>query len=136
MMHNDKAPILVGVDGSELSIDALRYAATLSKALGAPLRVVTVWEFRVLTPYFSLEPDAPDSWNPEVDAAQVLASSIAQAFEGNLPSGLIHELLEGPTVKTLIEESKRAGMLVLGARGTGGIARLLLGSVSAICAEH
>jgi nucleotide-binding universal stress UspA family protein len=130
-MADDNGPILIGVDGSSFSVNALRYAGGIASALGAPLRVVTMWEFRVLALYYP-----PDEWTPQTDAAAVLTSSIAQAFDDEPPAGLVKELLEGPTAKTLIEESRHSRMLVLGTRGAGGFVNLLLGSVSATCAEH
>ena len=132
-MVENNAPILVGVDGSELSIDALRYANELATAMDAPLRVVTAWENPVLGLYF---PHHPYDWDPKAKAAEVLETSIARAFDDAPPEGLIHDLLEGPAAKMLIEESKHSRMLVLGTRGAGGFARLVLGSVSATCAEH
>ncbi|WP_343048836.1 universal stress protein [Microbacterium immunditiarum] len=45
-------------------------------------------------------------------------------------------MLTGPAARTLIELSKSCGMLVLGSRGLGGFAGMLLGSVSAACVEH
>lgn len=130
-MADESGPILVGVDGSKHSIDALRYAAELAEAIDAPLRVVTAWEFRVLGFYYP-----PDEWTPATDALKVLNASIAGAFHGIPPHRLVKELLEGPVVKTLIHESKSARMLVLGARGLGGFAHLTLGSVGAACARH
>jgi nucleotide-binding universal stress UspA family protein len=130
-MADDNAPILVGVDGSRSSIDALRYAADLAKVLDAPLRVVTAWEYPALVAYYPT-----GDWSPEIEAASVLATSILEAFGKTPPSGLTKELLEGPVARRLIEESGRSRMLVLGSRGAGGFTRLLLGSVSATCAEH
>lgn len=130
-MADSNGPVLVGVDGSKHSIDALRYAADIAAAVRASLRVVTMWEFRVLGLYYP-----PDEWSPQTDALKVLNASIAAAFDGALPPGLVKELVEGPTVKTLVEESRHARMLVLGARGSGGFARLRLGSVGAACARH
>lgn len=123
--------ILVGVDGSETSIDALRYAARLAEALDVPLEAVTTWVFPAVAE------DAPvDTWSPEDDAQEILDASIAQAFGGTPPARLARTVLPGPAARTLIQESERCGMLVLGSRGHGGFARMLLGSVSAACAEH
>lgn len=130
-MATNNAPILVGVDGSQSSVDALRYAADLAKTLDAPLRVVTAWEYPALVAYYPA-----GDWSPENSAASVLATSILEAFGETPPEGTSKALLEGPPAKRLIEESEHARLLVLGSRGAGGFARLLLGSVSATCAEH
>jgi nucleotide-binding universal stress UspA family protein len=124
-------PILVGVDGSEASVDALRYAATLATAMNAPLRVVHVWEYPALVPYYPVA-----EWDVERDAAEVLSLSIGSAFGADVPAGLRKVLLQGSAARTLIEESGHSRMLVLGTRGAGGFARLLLGSVSSACAAH
>lgn len=122
--------VLVGVDGSASSIDALRYAARIAEAFEAPLTVVTTWNYPAFTSAY-----VPDSWSPEKDAEEILDVSIEQAFADS-PPRLQRAVLAGPTAQTLIEASRRSSMLVLGSRGHGGFAGLLLGSVSAACAEH
>lgn len=131
MSENDKAPVLVGVDGSEASVDALRYAARLAGALNASLRIVTVWEHSRLMPYSPL-----DAWDLQREAGEKLSTSVEHAFGGSVPKATVAEVLEGSPAVTLLEESKHARMLVLGTKGAGGFARILLGSVSAACAEH
>lgn len=123
--------IIVGVDGSASSIDALRYAARIAAALEAPLEAVTTWTMPPVTGALLIE-----GWSPETDAGVILETSIQQAFDGEAPRGLTRTTIAGPTARTLIEESKHAEMLVLGTRGLGGFAGLLLGSVSATCVEH
>ncbi|UUT34835.1 universal stress protein [Microbacterium elymi] len=126
----DRDRVLVGVDGSNSSIEALRYAARIAAALGSPLSVATAWTFHPLvSPYLS------DSWSPERDAEMVLDTAIESAF-ADVPPPLNRAVLIGPAALTLIEESAYSAMLVLGSRGHGGFAGLLLGSVSAACAEH
>lgn len=129
------APILVGVDGSEPSIDALRRAATIAAALNAPIEAVTTWQFPVIADgYYGYYP--PDDWSPEGDAKKILDDAVAQAFGDAPPAGITRTTLEGPAARVLIEQSEHADMLVLGSRGHGGFAGLLLGSVSTACAEH
>jgi nucleotide-binding universal stress UspA family protein len=65
----------------------------------------------------------------------VLDGAIEIAFGGNPPE-LTRTVLTGAPARTLIHASKNASMLVLGSRGHGGFVGLLLGSVSAACAEH
>lgn len=66
----------------------------------------------------------------------MLDRAIATVFDADVPAELTSAVLEGITARALIEFSADADMLVLGSRGHGGFAGLLLGSVSAACAEH
>jgi nucleotide-binding universal stress UspA family protein len=124
--------ILVGVDGSASSIGALRRGAIMADALGAQLEAMMVWEYPSVM--LSYEPAA--QWSPESDSRQVLEKAVTKAFPHGRPPGLTITWRVGSPAKTLIEESKNAAMLVLGGRGHGGFAGLLLGSVSSTCAEH
>lgn len=126
----DADRVLVGVDGSSSSIDALRYGARMAEVFDAPLEVVTTWSF---PPYAS--PYIADSWSPEEDAKVVLDEAIASAF-GASPPPLRRTILAGLPARILIEESRHCGLLVLGSRGRGGFVGMLLGSVSSACAEH
>jgi nucleotide-binding universal stress UspA family protein len=124
--------ILVGVDGSASSVDALRRGAEIAQAFGAPLEAVITWQL----------PNTPDAstllsnWSPEKDAEQALAHAVEKAFGATPPDGLTTTVLQGSAAGTLIDESKNASMLVLGSRGHGGFVGMLLGSVSSSCAAH
>lgn len=120
--------VLVGVDGSPASVEALREGARVAGALGAPLEAAIVWSY----PAAEL---AVGAWDLDKSAASALDRAILDAF-GDRPPRIRRHVLAGPAAHTLIVESKRAGMLVLGGRGHGGFAGLLLGSVSAACAAH
>lgn len=124
-------PIVVGVDGSDSSIAALRHAARIAEALGAPLEAVTTWTAPPFVDYSSIA-----GWSPEVEASAVLDDAVEQAFADALPRALVRTVLPGLPAPTLIAQSRDAEMLVLGSRGHGGFAGLLLGSVSAACAAH
>jgi nucleotide-binding universal stress UspA family protein len=131
-MNDDNSDrILVGVDGSDESVDALRYGAKIAAALHAPLEAVTVWHVPVVADGYY-----PTEWSPEADAEQILAATIERAFRGAPPAKLTTTALSGPAARVLIDESAHASMLVLGSRGHGGFVGMLLGSVSAACAEH
>lgn len=123
--------ILVGVDGSDSSIDALREAAAIAKALEAPLEAVTAWEYPALVGYYPIT-----DWSPEEDARTILTTAIDQAFQGAPPPDLTTNVWHGPPARVLIEQSRQSRMLVLGSRGRGGFVGMLLGSVSAACAGH
>ncbi len=123
--------IVVGVDASPAAVAALRFAAQLAHALDAPLHVVTAWSY----PPFS-EYSAITVWDPEEEAGVVLTESVVDAFGNTPPARLTREVLEGAPSPALIRLSASSRMLVLGNRGRGGFASLLLGSVSAACVAH
>jgi len=130
-MNQESKPIIVGVDGSSSSIDALRLAARLSQAMGHPLEVVTAWDYPALAGYY-----VAAEWAPDRDGEVILDAAIREAFGSQVPSDLVRTLRKGAPASVLVEESGRAEMLVVGCRGRGGFVGLLLGSVSAACAEH
>jgi nucleotide-binding universal stress UspA family protein len=124
--------IVVGVDGSPSSIDALRWAAKTSQAFGAEIDAIMTWEYPAA---FGMGP-VPSEWSPLADAESSLAKALVEAFGNPRPDGLRARVVHGYAPKILIDESVGAEMLVVGSRGHGGFAGLLLGSVSAHCAEH
>lgn len=136
-MNSESAPqmirperVIVGVDGSDSSIQALREAARLARALDADLVAIATWRDPAAYGYI-----APD-WSPQVQAREKLQNSIDTAFGDDVPDRLQVSVLEGPPARTLIKASAGAAMLVVGSRGHGGFAGMLLGSVSAACAEY
>ncbi|WP_298227866.1 universal stress protein [Gryllotalpicola sp.] len=128
---DDSTRILVGVDGSDPSIDALRRAATIAGALNAPITAITTWEYPPIDGMYPVV-----DWSPETDARLTLSGAIEKAFDGTPPAGLVSKTIQGSPAPVLIEESKHAFMLVLGSRGHGGLVGILLGSVSIACAER
>lgn len=124
--------IVVGVDGSEQSRLALSWAVQISATTGASIDAVTAWHF----PANSGWGYVPDAWNPETDATKCLTDIVDEAFGAERPPGLRLLVREGLPAKVLLDESKGAIMLIVGSRGHGGFAGLLLGSVSSSCAEH
>jgi nucleotide-binding universal stress UspA family protein len=127
----DPDRVIVGVDGSKPSVAALRYAARIAEAFDAPIEAVTAWTY----PPFA-GPALMADWSPEVDAAAVLDDAIGEAFGDSPPEELTRSVIVGPAARALIERGDGCAMLVLGSRGRGGFAGMLLGSVSAACAAH
>jgi nucleotide-binding universal stress UspA family protein len=141
-MTDDQTPtprshIVVGVDGSEPSKHGLRWAKFLARASASTLVVVTAWEpytgyGKLGAGWVALGAD----WNPAQDAENALIATIDEVFGEQRPAELEFEVREGNPAKILLEASDGARMLIVGSRGHGGFAGLLLGSVSAACAEH
>lgn len=129
--------VVVGVDGSEPSKRALLWAAFLADSIASTVEVVATWV--PFTSYgvagASLFATPPD-WNHAQDAKKVLTASLDEVFGQLWPVGLQLTVREGHPAKVLIEASHNARLLVVGSRGHGGFAGLLVGSVSAACAEH
>lgn len=129
--------IVVGVDGSASSTAALRYAAGLAPALNLHLHALAVWDYPTFV-YGGLYPtlDPTLDWSPLDDANRIIQRVVQEVFPEKVPAWLITRTRRGRPAEVLIAESSHAEMIVLGSRGHGGFAGLLLGSVSAACAEH
>jgi nucleotide-binding universal stress UspA family protein len=129
---SSQARIVVGVDGSRHSEDALRWAAQLAGVYGARLEVVSAWEYPQTYGWATV----PEDWRPGDDMQKVLTETVGRVFGNQQPSGLELRVVEGGAAKVLIDASQGALMLLVGSRGHGGFTGLLLGSVSANAAEH
>jgi nucleotide-binding universal stress UspA family protein len=78
----------------------------------------------------------PDDWNPGSDAERSAIATVNEVFGEHRPPGLQITVREGNPAQILLEVSNDASMLVVGSRGHGGFAGLLLGSVSTACVAH
>lgn len=125
--------IVVGVDGSDSSKNALRWAARLAPSLNATLHAIVAWEYPIV---FGLEGGIPGIWKPDETAKEILGNALDSVFGKERPAGLKGSISQGHPTFVLLDASKGADMLVVGSRGLGGFAGLLLGSVSSSCAEH
>ena len=126
--------IVVGVDGSEQSQQALRWAADYAATIGATLDAVSAWDWPSAAGWGAAP--IPMNWDPRQDTEKLLTETIDSVFDGQRPKDLRLLVVEGHPARVLLEQSKGAAMLVVGSRGHGGFAGLLLGSVSASVAEH
>jgi nucleotide-binding universal stress UspA family protein len=123
--------VVVGVDGSAGSIGALRAGERAAAARGGTLVAVTAWEL----PGIVARPPVviPDLREP---AAALLEEALADAFGGRSLVPIRTVVASGTAATVLLEECRNADLLVVGSRGHGGFAGLLLGSVSMACAAH
>jgi nucleotide-binding universal stress UspA family protein len=127
--------IVVGVDGSEHSEVALRWASTEAHRRGLGLQVVTCWSYPML-PWGPYQPPLSGQ-DFEAEArriAETEVETVLGADRGSLDVQI--SVLEGAASLRLLDYDKAADMIVVGSRGRGGFAGLLLGSVSQHLAEH
>ena len=128
--------IVVGIDGSPGSQPALRFAADEARLRGVKLRVVIAAQIPTAI-YFASS--ALAAFDPDATrrTARDLAELDVETVVGPRRSQNVEvTALAGGAASVLIEESRRAQLLVVGSRGHGGFAGLLLGSVGQHCAAH
>jgi nucleotide-binding universal stress UspA family protein len=129
--------IVVGVDGSDGGREALSWALGEARLRGAQLDVVTAWEY----PFEWSEGFNP-RWSHDENFFRVTALERAQADLDELldgkpqPSWVRVFAAEGAPADVLVGRAEGADLLVVGSRGRGGVAGLLLGSVSTTCVHH
>lgn len=129
--------VVVGIDGSEGSRRALAWAAEEAHDHGAGLTVLASWSPPVALagPGYAAYPEYG-----AVDLSGVATAELAAAVEAVLGEGpelpLERVVVEGHAAHLLVEASAGADLLVVGCRGHGGFAGMLLGSVSQHVAAH
>jgi nucleotide-binding universal stress UspA family protein len=135
--------IVVGVDGSEPSLAALRWAADEAKLRDAQLVAVHGWlaipSAALAEPAFAPVPvgDVPGQLEAELEAAGAeLEQALEAAFPGGTPDDVERKLVEEDPAIVLERESKNADLVVVGSRGRSGIAEAILGSVSRHVVHH
>jgi nucleotide-binding universal stress UspA family protein len=130
------ARVVVGIDGSPEAETALRFAADEAAKRGLPLRIVCAWEAPAGT-YIgeAFAPTADGIVEAEHHADDVLRAALERLAGG---AAIETEALavEGSPAQVLIEQSRDAALLVVGSRGRGAAAGLLLGSVSQKLTQH
>ena len=125
-----KAVVVVGVDGSEPSARALRWAAEEAASRDGELEVVHVWERPQVYGSMGIGAYPVDPQPSQDEARKVLDRALADA-RAMVPTVTVHgRLEEGGPGAVLVDASHHADLLVVGSRGLGGLRSLLLGSVS------
>ncbi|MBG0832443.1 universal stress protein [Planomonospora sp. ID67723] len=121
--------VVVGVDGSPASAGALRFAAAEASLRGARLRVILAWN--LATPAAEMMPPMLIELG-EVEAAwtRVLDEAVGSVARSHPELDIAHQVVTGHPVQTLIDASEAADLVVVGSRGRGALAGLVLGSVS------
>jgi nucleotide-binding universal stress UspA family protein len=131
----DKGLIVVGVDGSEPSRAALRWALEEARLRTCAIRVVYAWFAHPV-----LVPGAPmvaEDWESlRRSAEEFLRELVAQELGEHDGVEVDAVAPNGAAAEVLVRYARGAELLVVGSRGHGGFAGLLLGSVSQQCVHH
>ena len=125
------ARIVVGLDGSPSSLDALTWAVRQAGFTGAELEAVIAWESPILYGVYPMSDDV--DWR-EI-AQQTIDAALREAL-GEDRAKVCATVIEGHPAKVLLDAAVGAELLVVGNRGHGGFAQMLLGSVSAHVVTH
>jgi nucleotide-binding universal stress UspA family protein len=128
------ARIVVGVDGSDSSKQALAWAVEQAALTGAEVDAVAAWQIPVSYGYnYATVLSVQDL---EQAAAKVLDESVAEAA-GDRPDVKIRPVLvRESAARALLDAAKGADLLVVGSRGHAGFTEALLGSVGQHCVHH
>lgn len=128
-------PLVVGIDGSEASVRALRWALREARSRAVPVHAIMVWRSRavlagpgplIMHPELALHLAREQHWR---DLTRIVTACV----EGESEQEVRAELLEGHPAEVLVDRSTNAAMLVLGGRGHGRVADAVLGSTALRC---
>ena len=128
-------PIVVGVDGSQSSLAALRWGVRQAKLTGAPLDIVSAWEWPVSYLGWGPPPVPPD-YDPADEARRQLDKAVSAVLTPGDAIEARQSVTEGHPAPVLEALSKTADLVVVGSHGHGEFAGMLLGSVSQHCVTH
>jgi nucleotide-binding universal stress UspA family protein len=123
--------IVVGVDGSAASLDAISWALRYAEVCGREVEAVTSWQYpgQYGSELYGVEQD----W--EAIAQKILDSALGNAASSG-PVRVTRNVVQGHPAEVLTDASRGADLLVVGSRGHGGFTGMLLGSVSHHVTAH
>ncbi len=136
--EDDSGPrIVVGVDGSAESVEALRWAAGYAAATGGTISAVLSWHY----PYAAgiVQPgSAPKLLSDDVRATMqdVLDKAVTDVYGTATPPKLHARVADGHPAVVLAAASRTADLLVVGNRGHGAFTGMMTGSVSMHCVNN
>ncbi|MFF2142976.1 universal stress protein [Kitasatospora sp. NPDC058190] len=127
--------IVVGVDGSPASEQALRWAVDYAKAVGGTVDAIAAWEYPAFYGWGGTSVPA-DVYSPEELAGKTLSESVVKVVGDDPGVRISQRVMPGNAAGALLQAAKGAALLVVGSRGLGGFSGVLLGSVSRHVTEH
>lgn len=124
-----QGPVVVGVDGSENSIEAVEHAFEQASARGARLVAVHVWSDVDMRP--SLGATGDQAWSNVQTGEEVVLAERLAGFTERYPDVVVERVVaRDRPVRVLSEYAETAQLIVVGSRGRGGFTGMLLGSTS------
>lgn len=130
--HSSKSrPIIVGVDGSPSSLDALTWAVRQAQLVGTQVQAVIAWSYPLVYGMYA----AGDEVDWADNAKQTIEAAVKEALGGDTYD-VTTCVVQGHPAQVLVDASANAELLVVGNRGHGGFAETLLGSVSEQVVTH
>jgi len=129
----DTGRIVVGIDGSPSSLDALAWAARQADLTGSILEIVMTWEW---PSSYGWAVPVPNDFDPEEDVRKSLESAVERVRTEHPTVTIDSRLVSGHPAPILVEASKGADLLVVGSRGHGEFVGMLIGSVSEYCTTN
>ena len=129
--------IVVGVDGSESSEAALRWAVREAELTDSTVETVLAWHYPTLVGAYGWAPIAAlEAADEKRMAGQMLERAIGEAVAPASTVKVSRTVIKGHPAEVLLDVADGAELLVVGSRGHGGFTGALLGSVSQHCARH
>ncbi|WP_329241532.1 universal stress protein [Streptomyces sp. NBC_01478] len=135
--HTDGNAIVVGVDGSEASMAALRWAAEQAEVLHTDLVAVHAWEPAANghAPYAPV-PAGPTAAQERDRAAHVLGATVREALGPRTGDAVLRIVVEGPPARVLLQQARGALLLALGRKAHGNFGLPSVGPVGRECLRH
>ena len=125
-------PIVVGIDGSILSVAALRWAVGQARLTGADVHAVTGWEVPITIMIVPTYTEADYAR----DAQQVLDRAVAEVQQTEPDVRIERHLIQKRPALALTAAAEDAQLLVIGSHGRGELPGMHLGSVASYCVHH
>jgi len=137
-MSSERPVVVVGVDGSKESVEAMCWAVGYARRTGGTVRALIAWQRQVpgYSSYAGVAMVFPENLDLEKEARQCLRDLVTDVVGESECPPIQQLVLEGHPAALLVEESKSADLLAVGARGHGAFTDLLIGSVSNHCVHH
>ncbi|KOV49918.1 universal stress protein UspA [Streptomyces sp. AS58] len=125
--------VVVGVDGSQSSYEALRWAVRYADMVGGTVNAVAVWELPGL---YGWSGPAVDMDVDEEETRQKISREMTEVLGAEAAGSVRTHVVHGNPTDVLLRAAEGAEALVVGSRGRGGFTRALLGSVSQHVSQH